>query len=1141
MNAIVTPLSEQDRFNMLREYGLLHSFKDEGLDQFTELAILVCGVPSAFISVQSTNKPIVLSAVGPDIPDAAFKYEVQLTDNKGNPLGVLGITDAVDRQLTAEQKKALTVIGKKIAVHIHSRRALIENGYYERLFEMSDGLVCITDTRGSLLKINGAFARILGWGEEYLFSTTVMDIVHPDDAQDTQKELTRLAEGHSSIRFQHRLRTQNGDYRHILWVATPEPLTNFIFAVGWDITKEKIREEELIASENNLRGFLASSHGMICKHDLSGRLIYVNQASADSVGYTPGELEKMTLFDIVPEHYHLELKGYLRQIKQQGKSSGLMHARHRNGNVRIWLFNNVLATDIPGEDYVIGNATDITERHELEMDLKRTKELLERTNHVARIGGWEFNLFTGRVWWSKVTKEIHEVPDDYEVDPAFGTSFYKEGESRERLNRVVQEAIATGLPWEIDLEMITTTGKELWVRSIGYAEFENGKCKRLYGTFQDIDAIKKTEIELRKATLQAEYASRAKSEFLANMSHEIRTPLNGVIGFTDLVLKTELNETQQQYLSIINQSANALLSIINDILDFSKIEAGKLELDMDMFDLYEFSSQASDILSYQAQQKGLEMLLDVSPELPRFMWADIVRLKQILVNLLGNAVKFTQQGEIELRISPVGHTEEGLTTIRFEVRDTGIGIPEDKQQKIFEAFLQEDVSTTKRYGGTGLGLTISNKLLALMGSKLQLQSEPGNGSCFFFDITVKTEDGIPIPWMNINSIKKVLIVDDNAHNRIILSRMLQMKDIETDEAKNGMEALQILMSGTQYDVILMDYHMPYMDGLETIRKIRTHYDLLNHKTATVLLHSSADDEKLIKASEELDVAQRLLKPIKVQELYHALSHLFIKTPHEKLMTDTPEGKKINEKIRILIAEDNPINMLLASTILRKIAPGAIIQEAGNGEKALAMCKMQLFDIIFMDIQMPEMNGYEATRQIRTLDLYTHVPIIALTAGNVKGEREKCIATGMNDFVTKPFVEENITTVLDKWLVPPEVMSDTTNASSHFDIEILKTHLGENDHDLIQRLLTITIDVLRRSPDELKTLYAQKDMGKLNQFGHKLRGTAMIIGLIPLADLSEKLENLKDFNHPQVDSTIQQLLTEMIQCELLLKEQIQTSR
>jgi PAS domain S-box-containing protein len=781
--------------------------------------------------------------------------------------------------------------------------------------------------------------------------------------------------------------------------------------------------------------------------------------------------------------------------------------------------------------------------------------MLERTNQVARIGGWEFDIIKQEVYWSTVTCEIHDVPPDFKPTPENTMRFYT-GEYRQQLEAVIDHAVRTGTPWQLELQITTAKGNKLWVRSIGHAAFENGICKRLFGTFQDINERKKASVaiqqsrklledvlqsasevsiiatdhegiitlfnkgaeklsgystgevtgrysweilyspeeiaargkelselyktpiegfrvfthipelegsegrewtyvrkdgtttivsmvvtpirdntvitgylgiatdiskrkraerELKEAKLQAEYASKAKSEFLANMSHEIRTPLNGVIGFTDLLMKTALNETQQQYVSIVNQSGNSLLSIINDILDFSKIEAGKIELDISKCDLLEFSSQASDILSFQAAQKGIEMLLNVSTDLPRFMWADVVRLKQILLNLLSNAVKFTDQGEIELEIRPVGQPKEGMTTIRFQVRDTGIGIHKSKQEKIFEAFLQEDISTTKRYGGTGLGLSISNKLLALMGSRLQLESAPGKGSTFFFEITVRTEDGAPIAWENIDLVKNVLIVDDNEHNRTILKRMLQMKGINSDEASNGIEAFQFLMTKQQYDVIMMDYHMPFMDGLETIRKIRTNLEELEKEPAIILLHSSADDEKIIRACEELHVNQRLLKPIKIQEMYHALSHLFVKSSVEAKRAESREHKKIKANIHILIAEDNPINMLLASTIIRKIAPAAQIIEAKNGKEAVESCKQQLPDIIFMDIQMPIVNGYEATRLIRELSPHIHIPIIALTAGNVKGEREKCIAAGMDDFVTKPFVENNLIAVFEKWL------------------------------------------------------------------------------------------------------------------------------
>lgn len=301
------------------------------------------------------------------------------------------------------------------------------------------------------------------------------------------------------------------------------------------------------------------------------------------------------------------------------------------------------------------------------------------------------------------------------------------------------------------------------------------------------------------------------------------------------------------------------MSIINDILDFSKIEAGKLELDIEKSDLYEMASQATDIISYQVQSKGLEMLLNISGDLPRFIYADAVRLKQVLVNLLGNASKFTENGEIELKIENLKIIGEA-NTIRFSVRDTGIGINPIKQKKIFEAFSQEDSSTTKKYGGTGLGLTISNRLLGLMGTQLQLVSSLGKGSTFYFDVTFKAEAGEPIDWADIDQIKKVLVVDDNENNRLIVTQMLLLKNIHTVEATNGLEALHLLSKGERFDVILMDYHMPFMDGLETIRKIKESFVENLDEMPVILLQSSSDDRKIIQTCRELGVRYRLIKP-----------------------------------------------------------------------------------------------------------------------------------------------------------------------------------------------------------------------------------------------------------------------------------------
>jgi CheY-like chemotaxis protein len=424
------------------------------------------------------------------------------------------------------------------------------------------------------------------------------------------------------------------------------------------------------------------------------------------------------------------------------------------------------------------------------------------------------------------------------------------------------------------------------------------------------------------------------------------------------------------------------------------------------------------MVKYQAHKKGLELLLNISNEVPRYIWADEIRLRQVLVNLLSNAVKFTQSGEVELKIVPLLKKPGQETVFRFSVRDTGIGIEPQNQKKIFDAFSQEDSSTTKRFGGTGLGLTISNKLLSLMGSQLQLQSEAGKGSTFYFDAAFKAMDGPRLEWNNSANIKNVLIVDDNTNNRIILREMLALKNIVSEEAENGITAMEKLKTAVKYDVILMDYHMPYMDGIETIRQIRGVFPNAEDQPV-ILLYSSSDDSTINIACEELQVKQRLVKPLKIQQLYNSLSLVRSKNEKIKLAVTVDQISSIpasaSKKIIILIAEDNVINMLLAKTIIKKILPDAIIREATDGRKALAAFKEEKPDIVLMDIQMPELNGYDTTGEIRKTEAGNKTPIIALTAGTVLGEKEKCLAAGMDDYMTKPFVKDTLEKMLNKWL------------------------------------------------------------------------------------------------------------------------------
>jgi signal transduction histidine kinase/HPt (histidine-containing phosphotransfer) domain-containing protein len=599
-------------------------------------------------------------------------------------------------------------------------------------------------------------------------------------------------------------------------------------------------------------------------------------------------------------------------------------------------------------------------------------------------------------------------------------------------------------------------------------------------------------------------------------------------------MKTELSHTQQQYISTVLQSANSLYDIINDILDFSKIEAGKLELDITQNDLLEITNQVADMVKFQAHQKGLEILINIPPELPRFVWVDAIRLRQVLVNVLGNAVKFTQKGEIEFKIEYLGINGDGLSDFIFSVRDTGVGISAKYQEKIFEAFSQEDTSTTRKFGGTGLGLTISNKLLGLMGSNMKLTSEPGKGSTFYFNVSFKAMEGNVEDLGNVGHIKNVLIVDDNEHNRFILKEILAFRRIESTEAKNGLEAIALIEKGTKYDAILMDYHMPVIDGIETIRRISSIVNSSIDEYPAILLCSSSDDEKVKAACDELRIRHRLVKPIKMQQLYDALSRLNLSGPTSQDKPQTTVGPLTTtdkQAYTVMIVEDNPVNMFLAKTILKDVLPNATLVEARNGKIAVDKYLEVSPDFIFMDVQMPIMNGYEATEAIRKLENGKRVPICALTAGTVKGEMDKCLSIGMDDYTTKPVVRDTIAKIVGKWL--NSNVSATTvqeapapvNNDLHFNADNLIKFVG-NDKEFQKELLSMAKINLNITLPELEEAVKNQVPGSIKSLSHKMKGTALSACFEILAKQLLQLELIETLNDQQISALAKQIRMEV---------------
>ncbi len=667
---------------------------------------------------------------------------------------------------------------------------------------------------------------------------------------------------------------------------------------------------------------------------------------------------------------------------------------------------------------------------------------------------------------------------------------------------VAADHFVRGVYWPQSAFGVLTASHWRWVEHAAWVLFENAflvqSCIQSACDMRD-NAQKQAELEALRD--QADSSSRAKSEFLANMSHEIRTPMNGVIGMTEILMDTELNPEQTEYLNMVKGSADSLLQVINDVLDFSKIEAGKLDLDPIEFKLRDTLADAMKSLSVRAHRKGLELVTNVPADVPDVLVGDPTRLRQILLNLTGNALKFTDSGEVEISASVEARTDSELT-LHFSVRDTGIGIPKEKQKLIFESFTQVDGSMTRKHGGTGLGLTISARLTEMMGGSIWVESQSGHGSTFHFTVRFRlpgnareTESRFQVEWEGLH----VLAVDDNATNRRILQEMLLNLGMKPTMAESADTALKNLRDAHKADqqlsLVLIDAHMPKTDGFSLAEKIISRSEF---RTIPIIMLTSAGQAGDARRCRELGIAAYLSKPVSQTELLDAITSALStsrKRSSKRTLVPKHSLRETRQRLRILLAEDNIVNQTLASRLLER--RGHDVTVVGNGKQALAVLEKQAFDVILMDVQMPEMDGFETTAAIRKSEKSTgmHIPIIAMTAHAMKGDKERCLASGMDGYLSKPIRGSDLFKLVEgsqETTAAGHSQAKKEESADRFDGEVLLARL-EGNAELCAELIDTFLKESPQTLSEVESAIARRDAKAVARSAHALKGAVANFG------------------------------------------------
>ncbi len=865
-------------------------------------------------------------------------------------------------------------------------------------------------------------------------------------------------------------------------------------------------------------------------------------------------------------HVHPDSEAIYRQVFEEAFAANATKenfaCRYRfsrdaaDGTPRYIQMHGRIVRSKSGRPYrVLGVDWEVTEEEASRREIARqARELREAQARFERaVSGthdalFEIDLASNTVWHSPRFMElVGAVNGEMENVPTReAMSTFVHPEDLPKLDAALQSHLAAGTPFDEEFRLLKVDGDSLWVRArANTVRAADGTPLMFAGSMSDITEARAAREAMIRAAEEAEAANLAKSTFLATMSHEIRTPMNGVIGMTSLLLDSGLDRVQREYAETIRASADSLLTILNDVLDFSKIEAGKLDIESIELDLITNVEDVASIMAFQAAAKGLELIINVRPEVPARVIGDPQRIRQCLLNLVGNAIKFTQRGEVVVEVCSVG-CQNGKAIVHFEVRDTGIGIAPDSLNTLFQPFTQADSSTTRRFGGTGLGLSIVRKLVELMGGQTGAESRPGEGSTFWFTLPLEPVHAIEHAQQAaaLPRGKRVLLVDDNATNRRVLSSQISHAGYEVHTAAKPNEALALLRHpGARFDIVVLDYQMPEVDGAMLGQQIVQAQDI--PATRLVLL-TSLDRSGDMQRFADIGFSAYLTKPVRTRELLDCLEKTLARDPREWHVRSQPiitRGTLIATEIKrqypgtVLLVEDNAINQRVARRFLERL--GCEVRVVGDGLQAVEAYQTAQFDFILMDMQMPIMDGIEATRRIRELEAGARrTPIVALTANAMMGTLERCLAAGMDDYLTKPLDISRLQDMLDRFIGAAATVASPTPAPSTAPSasppaagvdDAVRARLNDiagGDQEFIAELIDTFVKGGEEALRELHAAADDNDPAGLSRAAHKLKGASGNLHLHGLAALAATLEEqAKAGNATEARQTIARLATE----------------